>query len=135
MTAALGSDGAAGKGVAAVLWHQGEMDAGARVDLETYRSTWMDMGNTLRARIPAAANTPVKLGEFTPVVASSAYERYSPILAAVREIPVYLQFTAVASSEGLSADSDDGLIHFDAGSQREYGQRYFDELADAIENL
>ncbi|CAM9464808.1 unnamed protein product, partial [Hapterophycus canaliculatus] len=135
MTAALANDETAGNCVAAVLWHQGESDAGAYVDLETYRSTWRDMINMLRARIPAAANAPVVLGEFTPAVINIAYERYSPILGAIREIPDYIQFTAVASSEGLSTNSDDDLIHFDAASQREFGQRYFDKLADAIENV
>ncbi|CAM9219812.1 unnamed protein product [Scytosiphon promiscuus] len=134
MTAALASDEDGGNCVAAMLWHQGEADVGARVAPDTYRSTWTDMITTLRARIPAAADAPVVLGEFCPAVMGAYYELYSPILAAVREIPDYVPFTAVASSDGLSANSEDDLIHFDAASQREFGQRYFDKLADAIGN-
>ncbi|CAM9219746.1 unnamed protein product [Scytosiphon promiscuus] len=134
MTAALASDEDGGNCVAAVLWHQGEADVGARVDHDTYLSAWTDMITTLRARIPAAADAPVVLGEFCPAIVETDYDRYFQILGAVREIPDYVPFTAVASSDGLSSNSEDDLIHFDAASQREYGQRYFDKLADAIDN-
>ncbi|CAN0228229.1 unnamed protein product, partial [Ectocarpus fasciculatus] len=131
--AALASDGAAGNCIAAVLWHQGESDASAGVDRETYESTWTDMINTLRSRIPAAAEAPVILGEFTPTWIARDRARAEPILSAIRAIPDSVPFTAVAPSDGLSSNFGDP-VHFDAVGQREYGQRYFDKLGDAIRN-
>ncbi|CAM9733921.1 unnamed protein product [Ectocarpus sp. 8 AP-2014] len=131
--AALASNGATGNCVAAVLWHQGEGDAIAGVDQETYQSTWTDMINTLRSRIPAAAEAPVILGEFTPAWIAGDRARAEPILSAIRAIPDSVPFTVVAPSDGLSSNVGDP-VHFDAVGQREYGQRYFDKLGDAVRN-
>ncbi|CAN0228167.1 unnamed protein product [Ectocarpus fasciculatus] len=131
--AALESNGAAGNCIAAVLWHQGEGDAAGRIDRETYESTWTDMINTLRSRIPAAAEAPVILGEFTPTWIARNRARAEPILSAIRAIPDSVPFTAVAPSDGLSSNFGDP-VHFDAAAQREYGQRYFDRLGDAVRN-
>ncbi|CBJ26000.1 conserved unknown protein [Ectocarpus siliculosus] len=133
MEAALASNGAVGNCVAAVLWHQGEGDAAGRIDQETYQSTWTDMINTLRSRIPAAAEAPVILGEFTPHMLARNRALSEPIIAAIRAIPDSVPFTAVAPSDGLSSNFGDP-VHFDAAAQREYGQRYFDKLGDAVRN-
>ena len=132
MNAALASNKAEGNCVAAILWHQGESDATAHVDQATYTSAWTDMIETLRNRIPAAARAPVILGEFTPPWVAANKEIVAPVMAAIRAIPGSVNFTAVASSEGLSVNH--GYIHFDAAGQRDYGQRYFDRLSDAIGN-
>lgn len=125
-----------GNCVAAVLWHQGESDAGRHVDQETLQSAWTGMIDTLRTRVPATAQAPVVLGEFTPVWIENNEELAAPILAAIRAIPASVPFTAVAPSDGLSTNSagPGAVVHFDAVAQREYGQRYFDKLADAIGN-
>lgn len=133
MQAALASNETAGNCVAAVLWHQGESDAIENIDQETYRSTLTEMITTLRARVPATAEAPVILGEFTPAWIESNQELVTPILGAIRSIPDSVPFTAVAPSDGLSSNSGDS-VHFDAVAQREYGQRYFDKLGDAIGN-
>ncbi|CBJ25998.1 conserved unknown protein [Ectocarpus siliculosus] len=133
MEAALASNGAAGNCVAAILWHQGESDAGDGIDQETYQSIWTNMINTLRSRIPAAAEAPVILGEFTPHMLARNRALSEPIIAAIRAIPDSVPFTAVAPSDGLSTNSV-GPVHFDAVGQREYGQRYFDKLDDAVRN-
>lgn len=133
MEAALASGEAAGNCVAAVLWHQGESDATAGVDEETYRSAWTDMIGTLRTRIPQTAEAPVILGEFTSQWIGYNEAITAPILAAIRAIPDSVPFTAVAPSDGLSFNAGN-IIHFDAVAQREYGRRYFDKLGDAIEN-
>lgn len=134
MEAALASnEGEEGNCVAAILWHQGESDAAQSVGQDTYESAWKEMISTLRSRIPAAAKAPVILGEFTPYMVDRNPDTYGPILAAIRAIPDDVSRTAVASSDGLESNPGDG-IHFDATSMREYGQRYFDKLVEAVEN-
>lgn len=133
LAAALASDEDGGNCVAGVLWHQGESDAGRHVDQETYQSAWTEMIDALRFRVPAAAQAPVVLGEFSQVGVENNEEMAAPVLAAIRAIPDSVPFTAVAPSDGLSANSA-GNVHFDAVGQREYGQRYFDKLGDAIGN-
>lgn len=131
--AALARDGPSGNCLAAILWHQGEEDAARSVDQESYESSWINMMSTLRARVPAAARTPAILGEFTAFQVARFPEKYEPVLAAIRSIPGVVPMTAVASSDGLESNPDDG-VHFDAASQREYGRRYFDKLEEAIGN-
>lgn len=126
-----------GNCVAGVLWHQGEQDAGRHVDKETYMSAWTEMIGALRMRVPAAAQAPVVLGEFSPAWIEKHEEIAAPVLAAIRAIPESVPFTAVAPSDGLSNNAGggpDAIVHFDAVSQREYGMRYFDKLGNAIGN-
>ncbi len=134
MDAALTSSEAAGNCVAAILWHQGESDAMAHVGQDTYESGWTDMIETLRNRIPAAAKAPVVLGEFSPIWVEDNQGITAPVMAAIRAIPVSVNFTAVAPADGLSVN-DGNTIHFDAAGQRKFGQRYFDMLGDAIRNF
>lgn len=136
LEAALASDEDGGNCVAGVLWHQGEADAGRHVDQETYQLTWMNMVDVLRTRVPAAAQAPVVLGEFSPLWIEYNEKKVAPILAAIRAIPGSVPFTAVAPSDGLSSNSSGpkAAVHFDAVAQREYGQRYFDKLDQAIGN-
>lgn len=126
-----------GNCVAGVLWHQGENDAGRHVSKEAYVSAWTEMIGALRMRVPAAAEAPVILGEFSRAWIEKHEDLAAPILAAIRAIPASVPFTAVATSEGLSSNTGgepDTIVHFDAVAQREYGLRYFDKLVDAIEN-
>eukprot|EP00752_Nemacystus_decipiens_P012976 g11482.t1 len=133
MKAALASNEAKGNCVAAILWHQGEDDARNSVDRDAYESSWKDMASELRSRIPAAAEAPVILGEFTDKEIERSPDSYEPILAAVRAIPAAVSWTAVASSNGLESNPGDDL-HFSAAAQREYGRRYYDKLVKAVEN-
>lgn len=132
MGAALASD--AGNCVAAVLWHQGEKDINAGVDGDTYRLAWMEMIETLRTRIPEISEAPVVLGEFSPPWMASNPDLTAPILSAIQSIPEYVSYTAVASSAGLSSNEDD-IGHFSAEAQREFGQRYYNKLGDAMSNV
>ena len=135
MEAALASgEGAAGGNcVAAVLWHQGESDALRYVGQDAYLSAWADMIETLRSRIPAAAEAPVVLGEFAEPWVESNPELVEPVLEAIRAVPDSVAFTAVADADDLSVNPHQ-VIHFDAAGQREFGERYFDKLRDAIRN-
>ena len=132
MQAALESNGA-GNCVGAILWHQGETDAKNSVDQDAYESSWKTMISDLRSRIPAAAQAPVILGEFTDIVMANDPEKYGQIISAIESITDTVAWTAKASSEGLESNIGDD-IHFSAAAMREYGQRYFDKLVEAIEN-
>ena len=133
MEAALASNAAEGNCVGAILWHQGEKDANYRVDQDAYESSWKTMISDLRSRVPAAAEAPVILGEFTDIMMENYPDKFGPVVAAIRAIPAAVSWTAVASSAGLELNADDDL-HFSAVGMREYGQRYFNKLVEAIEN-
>lgn len=133
MEAALASGDADGNCVAAMLWHQGEADAQRHVDQDAYVSAWTDMIGELRSRIPAAAEAPVVLGEFAEPWVEENPEVVEPILEAVRAIPDSVAFSAVADADDLSVNPGQ-TVHFDAVGQREFGERYFDKLRDAIRN-
>lgn len=133
LEAALASNEAEGNCVAAVLWHQGESDAKRHVDQDTYRSAWTDMIDALRSRIPATAEAPVVLGEFAQPWVENDPDVVGPVLEAIRTIPDSVAFSAVAVADNLSVNPNQ-VIHFDAVGQREFGQRYFDKLGDAIGN-
>lgn len=133
MEAALASGDADGNCVAAVLWHQGEADAKRHVDQDAYVSAWANMIGELRSRIPAAAEGPVILGEFAEPWVEENPEATGPILEAVRAIPDSVAFSAVADADDLSVNPGQ-TVHFDAAGQREFGQRYFDKLREAIRN-
>lgn len=133
MEAALASNEADGNCVAAVLWHQGENDARRHVDQDAYLWTWMNMIETLRRRIPTAAEAPVVLGEFAEPWVENNAELVEPVLEAIRDIPDTVAFTALADADDLSVNPGQE-IHFDAAGQREFGERYFDKLRDAIRN-
>ena len=134
MEAALASDESGGNCVAAILWHQGEKDASKGVDQDSYESSWTSMIENLRFRIPAAAEAPVILGEFTDKQMETSPDNFESILAAIRAIPAAVSWTAVASSDGLESNAGSDIVHFSAAALREYGQRYFDALVLAIEN-
>lgn len=131
MKAALAND-EPGNCVAAILWHQGEADGLNSVSQETYESSWIYMISELRERIPAAAEAPVILGEYTPDILEIR-DNLGPILGAIRAIPDYVAKTAVAPSDGLPS-MDGESVHFTAAGQREYGQRYYDKLGEAVRN-
>eukprot|EP00752_Nemacystus_decipiens_P010160 g9053.t1 len=133
MKAALVSNEADGNCVAAVLWHQGEADADHHVAQDAYVSAWVDMIGELRSRIPAAAEAPVVLGEFAEPWVESNPDAVEPILEAIRAIPDSVAFSAVADARHLSVNPGQ-TVHFDAVGQREFGERYFDTLKDAIRN-
>eukprot|EP00752_Nemacystus_decipiens_P008286 g7407.t1 len=130
---ALASNEEDGNCVGAILWHQGENDASASVDEATYASTWTAMISDLRSRVSAAAEAPVVLGEFADAAVENNPDWYAPVLAAIRGIPDAVPWTAVASAAGLeSNDNENDPLHFNAEAMREYGQRYYDVLGEAI---
>ncbi len=126
-------EGGQGNCVAAVLWHQGESDANRHVDQDTYQSAWTHMIGTVRDRIPGAAQAPAILGEFSTPWVQRYEEKFGPVIAAIRAIPHSVAFTAVASANDLSVINGNS-VHFDSAGQREFGQRYFDKLGEAIGN-
>jgi Carbohydrate esterase, sialic acid-specific acetylesterase len=133
ITAALAAN--PGNCLAAVLWHQGENDAGVMTQ-QTYATALDRMITDLRTRVPGARSTPFVLGEFTPewIAAVPAAQQ---IIDAINDTPNRLRYTAVAPSAGLLSNTRVGIndiVHFDARAMRTYGNRYFKALTVAAAN-
>ena len=102
----------------AILWHQGESDANARLA--------PDYPQRLRALIARfrsdlnAPDVPVLIGQLGQFRPWTAYD--SAVDAAHREAARTIPRVAYVSSDGLSHKGDS--LHFDASSARELGRRY-----------
>jgi Carbohydrate esterase, sialic acid-specific acetylesterase len=125
-----------GNCVAAVLWHQGESDVMNRVASATYQAALTQMIGSLRTRVPRAAKAPLVVGQFTPLWTAEVRGAapVDGVLQALRNIPLEVGTSAVASSQGLSTEPGVS-VHFDAVALRTYGQRYFDMLPAALANV
>ena len=121
-----------GNRLIAILWHQGENDVLAPYSTAQYAAAVDRLIYRLRARVSGAATAPFILGQFVPAWTSSPSP--AAVLSAINATPSRVAFTAVAPSAGLSGNSPEDVIHFDAPSLRTYGSRYFTALASALAN-
>lgn len=102
----------------AILWHQGESDANARLAPE-YPRRLLALIARFRADL-GAPEVPVligQLGQFRPWTAHD-----SAVDAAHREAARTIPRVAYVSSDGLEDKGDS--LHFDSASARELGRRY-----------
>jgi hypothetical protein len=102
----------------AILWHQGESDAGNPRRAEAYAQKWVAMMTQLR-RDARAENVPIIAGEIGTFL-DKPYAR--KINAQIKSLPSRMSNVAVVSSAGLKQKGDG--LHFDAASERELGRRY-----------
>ena len=126
-----------GSEVRAVLWHQGEDD----VFNTDYLTDLIDMITVMRQRFEIQPgeylDLPFLLGGF-----SDAWVATNPKFQAtedlIQSIPFLVPHTAFVSSDGLGFNQPPGfpadLIHINAAGQREFGHRYFAQLAFARQN-
>ncbi len=107
-----------------ILWHQGESDCGNDDRVNAYKDKFITMITTLRRDL-GDENIPVIIGEIGTNIADryGLGDRPVKINAVFGEIAKELPMCAVASSEGLTLNSD--FLHFDAVSLRTFGHRYF----------
>lgn len=114
--------------IAGILWHQGEGDAGAKTNAETYDERLAKMIGDIRAdlNLPQLPFVVGQIGEFN-------YDREGNPLPFARElndtlaaIPQKVQFTGCASSNGLEHKGDQ--LHFSSAAERELGKRYAREI-------
>lgn len=99
-----------------ILWHQGEADSGKRELAESYAERWKVMMMAMKAEL-GAPDVPVVVGELAHFLDPAKQPFAAEINQQLRLLPAQ-----VASAEGLHDKGDQ--LHFDAASQREFGQRY-----------
>ena len=113
-----------------IIWHQGESDAGDYVD--QYGDALVDLVERFRSEFqqPDLAFVAGELAEF--YMENRNREGGEGINAAINRLPERLPNTAVVRLDGATAKSDG--IHFDAASERAFGQRYAEAMADLLLN-
>jgi len=98
------------------LWHQGEAEGG--ISEATYRNRMHTIAVMYRSLVTGASSTtPWICGQLVPTSSAAGVQ------AAIINVGSTLPYSAGISSTGLT-DGGDGL-HFDATSQRTFGQRYY----------
>lgn len=108
------------------LWHQGESDAGSAADAAAYAGRLDQMITDMRADVSVAtATTPFVVGGMVPDWVAGDANRQT-VQAALSDTPNRVGYTAFVTSGGLVPQADG--IHFDAGSLRLLGARYFTVL-------
>jgi hypothetical protein len=114
--------------LAGILWHQGESDAGAATNANTYADRLAQMIKDIRADL-AAPDLPFVVGQ----IGEFLYDRgpdHSPyarvVNTALAELPSKVPATGCALSKGLKDKGD--TLHFDTASQHEFGKRYAAEM-------
>lgn len=109
--------------VVAVLWHQGESDAGSPVPL--YTSELTKTLNAIRGKHPV----PLLLGGMSPSIVATS-KKTAAIQSAIADVASTLPMAAYVSPDGLESyglmpAGNQDLAHFTAESQLELGERYF----------
>lgn len=105
-----------------VLWHQGEHDAGRQDDSASYGDRFREMIRSLRAEL-GDEGLPVVAGELGDFLEKRERLKFFGVVnRQLRELEHRLPGYACASAAGLVDDG--GLLHFDARSLREFGERY-----------
>jgi hypothetical protein len=111
-----------GAHLAGICWHQGENDAQSAEEAGSYGERFTAMVVALRTALAEPA-CPLVCGELGPfVLARADFPHASTVAAQTRAALQALQPAAFVSAHGL-CDHGDGL-HFDAPSQRRFGERY-----------
>jgi hypothetical protein len=108
-----------------VLWHQGESDSTKPEDATTYEARLTQMFRDLRQDL-GQPDLPIVVGELGDFFKAPESD---VVKGAIRDMPNALPRVGFADSNGLTHKGDH--LHFNAASQKEFGQRY----ADAMERL
>jgi hypothetical protein len=104
--------------LAAILWHQGESDANARLAPD-YSKRLHELIARFRSEL-GAPDVPFVIGQLGQFRRRTPYD--STVDAAHRESARSIPHVAFVSSDGLRHKGDS--LHFDAESARELGRRY-----------
>jgi hypothetical protein len=116
--------------VKAILWHQGEAEAGDEEKARTYKPRFLNMLFNLR-KDGGLEDVPVILGELGSFLGEYAAEdlRYYPLVnKALADIAASNPGIGLAGAEGLTDLGD--KLHFDAKSCRVFGGRYFQKYRE-----
>lgn len=102
----------------AILWHQGESDANARL-APAYAERLRELIGRFRSEL-GAPDVPILIGQLGQFRRWSPYD--STVDAAHREAARTIPHVAFVTSDGLAHKGDS--LHFDAASARELGRRF-----------
>lgn len=114
--------------IAGVLWHQGEADCGESCYL-TYEKRCINVFENLKkdlnlTEVPFLVGG---LGDFLSVCPlSNAFVNYYHINDTLKQMEEKYDYIGFVSAEGLTSNPD--LLHFNAKSLREFGERYFNKF-------
>lgn len=116
----------------AILWHQGESEAGGSVSAAAYGRNLVDVATGFRKALgcPEVPFVAGEIGRFLYDPARSKLNFAREVNDGIGALPGKAPHTAVVSSEGLT-DKGDG-VHFDSESQKELGQRYFKSYSSLV---
>lgn len=103
----------------AILWHQGEADAGTPDKANSYRLRWTEMMTRMRKDL-GAPDVPVVVGQLGEFFTRAPYVR--TVNEQLAMLPASVAHTAFVPSFGLKHKGDD--VHFDTPSIKEFGRRY-----------
>ena len=108
-----------------VLWHQGESDADAQANAETYKARLTQMFKDLRTdlNLPELPIVVGQVGDFLPV---EKHPYVETVRAALRGMPEALPRVGYADAKGLTDKGD--ALHFTAASQVTFGTRYAEAM-------
>lgn len=117
-----------------ILWHQGERDHDSNYPINSYQQQLEAMLAGLRSQIAGAAKVPFICGNYSP-----DWANWSSLKSDMQEVNFQLTrripYTGNVLSTGLSGNSGGDVIHFNAASQRELGNRYYTQWKFAKTNV
>lgn len=125
----------------ALLWHQGETDAGNMVTFEYYYENIKTLVKNVRT-VFSEPTLPFIAGDFVPLWKSKHEENCAPVIAALRDV-CSDAFNAFVETDGLDSNLEDGYphpfgwtddIHFCRRSIYQLGERYFDAYKSVLES-
>ena len=114
--------------IAGILWHQGEGDAGAKNNSDSYGERLTKMIADIRADLNAP-NLPFvvgQIGEFNYNREGNPLPFARDVNETLAKIPKTVLKTGCALSKGLAHKGDQ--VHFNSEAQRELGRRYANEM-------
>jgi hypothetical protein len=110
--------------LAAILWHQGESEAGSVERSAAYGENWIAMMEQLR-KDAGAPDVPIiagELGEYLYTRSGGKSPHARVVNKQIMSLPDRMTNVAAVPSKGLTHRGDE--LHFDADSLREFGRRY-----------
>lgn len=124
--------------IRALLWHQGETDAGNHMSKEEYRQN-LETLVTLVRKQTGCEDLPFVAGDFVQDWKGENLAVCEPVISAIKELCSDLKAAAFVSSDALPSNRQDHFcgypgdgIHFCRESSYELGRRYFDAYLSCL---
>lgn len=118
----------------ALLWHQGELDAGKKATFEQHYNNLMNLVVSVRNKF-CVENLPFIAADFVQSWKTSYIESCTPVVDAVRTVCKDCKYGAFVETDGLPSNFEElqretmgwiDKLHFSRNSLYKLGKRYFD---------